>query len=291
VSEPFSLLTLLRRVAITFGPGLTVIETGWILGIAAVLAALTVIGSLAHVRRKWGADDAWSGIILSLLYCAMPVLAMYVLSRQRPMYNPKFLLLATPGYYLLAGHGLEHLLAQKSSRVDTERTGRDLHVLASSFRYMVFGIGVLLIVGGSLYSLRNLYFDPRYARDDYRGIAEYISSIGREGDAILINAPSQIETFVYYYHGDLPIYPLPRQRPIDEEKTRAELRSFLGKYQRIFAILWATDESDPNRFIEGWLDRHGHKALDAWYGNVRLVVYALTGRIRPHRANNSANQP
>ncbi|MGB9879297.1 MAG: hypothetical protein ACPLRM_00920, partial [Anaerolineae bacterium] len=47
------------------------------------------------------------------------------------------------------------------------------------------------------------------------------------------------------------------------------------KHQRIFAILWATDESDPERFIEGWLDEHCYKAIDLWYGNVRLVIYAV----------------
>jgi hypothetical protein len=40
-------------------------------------------------------------------------------------------------------------------------------------------------------------------------------------------------------------------------------------------VLWATDESDPGRFIEGWLDQHTYKAMDSWYGNVRLVVYAV----------------
>jgi hypothetical protein len=43
----------------------------------------------------------------------------------------------------------------------------------------------------------------------------------------------------------------------------------------VYAVLWATDESDPGRFVEGWLDDHAYKALDSWYGNVRLVVYAV----------------
>jgi hypothetical protein len=46
----------------------------------------------------------------------------------------------------------------------------------------------------------------------------------------------------------------------------------------VFAVVWATDESDPDRFIEGWLDTHAYKALDTWYGNVRLVVYAVPER-------------
>jgi len=45
--------------------------------------------------------------------------------------------------------------------------------------------------------------------------------------------------------------------------------------QHIYAIFWATDESDPARFIESWLDQQAYKATDNWYGNVRLVTYAL----------------
>ena len=264
ISEPFGPLTLLRRAAVAFSLGLTVPETGWPLGIAAVLAVLAILGLYVPLRQNAGEETPWSGATLSLFYCAIPLLSMYVISVRRPMYDPKFLLLATPGFHVLAARGLERLCPRK------RRTLASVPVL------LIAGIAALLVVGGTAYSLQNLYFDPRYARDDYRGIAEHIRSVSREGDTILINAPSQIETFSYYYDEELSIYTLPRHRPINEEETRAELSSLPGKHQRIFAIFWATDESDPNRVIEGWLDRHGHKALDDWYGNVRLVVYALT---------------
>jgi hypothetical protein len=40
-------------------------------------------------------------------------------------------------------------------------------------------------------------------------------------------------------------------------------------------LFWGTDESDPGRFIERWLDQRTFKALDSWHGNVRLVIYAV----------------
>ena len=49
-------------------------------------------------------------------------------------------------------------------------------------------------------------------RDDYRGIARTISAAGRPGDAIVLNAPGQIDIFSYYFKGDAPVC-LPRQRP------------------------------------------------------------------------------
>jgi hypothetical protein len=133
----------------------------------------------------------------------------------------------------------------------------------------------VFVVAPSVCSLRAYYFNPRYARDDYRGIAQYIQAVEGQGDAVLINAPGQIETFTYYYRGELPLYPLPRQRPLDEAQTEANLQQMVQGRKRVFAVLWATDESDPGRFVEGWLDQHTYKALDSWYGNVRLVVYAV----------------
>ena len=99
--------------------------------------------------------------------------------------------------------------------------------------------------------------------------------MGRPGDAVLLNAPGQQEVFGYYYRGDLPVYPLPESRPLDQAATEAALAELARPGGRVFALLWATDESDPERFIEGWLDAHAYKALDSWYGNVRLVVYAV----------------
>jgi hypothetical protein len=222
--------------------------------------------------------------LISWLYLFGPVCTMYALSLRRPMYNPKFLLLCTPSFHILLAQGVG-LLADVAGRI-WQGSIAQRHILhARALMRLLLPLVVMAsVVLPSLLSLRAYYFDPRYARDDYRAIAHYIEAVAREGDAILINAPGQIETFAYYYHGSLPLYPLPRQRPLDAAQTEADLRQVLSGRGRVFAVLWATGESDPGRFIEGWLDQHAYKAMDSWYGNVRLVVYAvpnegLAGRI------------
>jgi hypothetical protein len=148
----------------------------------------------------------------------------------------------------------------------------------------------LLLLVLSVRALTNYYTDPAYARDDYRSITEYIEAVGRPGDAILLNAPGQQEVFGYYYGGDLPVYPLPASRPLDPAATEAALVDLVRPGGRVFAVLWATDESDPERFIEGWLDSNAYKALDSWYGNVRLVVYAVP-EDRPQTADHRLDIP
>jgi mannosyltransferase len=174
----------------------------------------------------------------------------------------KFLLVASPAFCLLA------------SRVATaacDQKPRGRQVIEGLLGAVVAG----LLVAASLHGLAAYYTDPAYARDDYRAIAAYLEAVGRPGDAVLLNAPGQQEVFGYYYRGSLPIHPLPQARPLEPEATRQALETLARPGHRIFAVLWATDESDPQRFIEDWLDSHTYKALDSWYGNVRLAIYAV----------------
>ncbi len=200
--------------------------------------------------------------LLPLLYCLFPILMMYVLSLWRPAYRPKFFLVGSPAFCLILAQGIVRL----------SKLAGNKHLIT---RYLLPVTCLIFITVASNRSLQNYYFDPQYARDDYRGIAQYISALERRGDAVLLNAPNQWEIFTYYYKGDSPVYPLPRSRPLDEAQTAKELTEIAAEHDRIFAILWAVDESDPGRFVEGWLAEQAYKALDTWYGNVRLAIYAV----------------
>ncbi|MGB9301511.1 MAG: glycosyltransferase family 39 protein, partial [Anaerolineae bacterium] len=273
VSESLSLRFLLEELLRVFSLGLSVEPrtTPVVMGFGVLL----LLGTLPFLfwppgQRRPGLPEILprpelDGLLCCVLYLCLPVLAMYVLSLSRPAYDPKFLLLVAPAFCLVVGRGTsgEWLTADGEGRARAVTRG------------CLAGLLLVFVVVASALSLRNYYYDERYARDDYRGIASYISAAGQEGDAIILNAPGQIEIFSYYYRGDLPIYPLPGQRPLDEGKTREALEQIVGQHRQLYALFWGTDESDPGRFIEGWLDQRTFKALDSWFGNVRLVIYAV----------------
>lgn len=245
ISQPIALNFLAQEV-------LRIFSLGPFAQMGPLIFCFLLIALLGLLPEK---DEGYS-IMFALTYLLLPPLAMYLLSLSRPLYRPKLLLLATPGYLLLLARGV--------SGVWTER-----------LRNLVTGILLLFVTLASASSLHGYFFDPRYARDDYRGLARYIAATGKEGDAILLNAPGQIDIFSYYYQGPLSVYPLPGERPLDEGKTKKALEEIRAKHPRLFALFWATQESDPARFIERWLDRRAFKALDLWYGNVRLALYAI----------------
>ncbi len=288
VSEPFSPSFLIQELLRVFSLGLSVeakiTPPVLLFGLLLLLGALP--WQLSRVRDGRSnlsvsvVREQVPSLLFALLYVCVPIAAMYVLSLSRPAYDPKFLLLATPAFCLLLarGVGAEWLGdvgwpsqdATSSEERHSPRVPRGALV-----RWAVTGLALLFVTAASAQSLANYYFDEEYARDDYRGLATYIAAVGREGDAIILNAPGQIEIFSYYYQGGLPIYPLPGQRPLDEMKTEEALEDIVARHDRLFALFWGTDESDPRRFIEGWLDGATFKALDSWHGNVRLAIYAV----------------
>jgi mannosyltransferase len=275
ISEPFSLSFLLQSLLRVFTLGLSVepkmTPVLLIFGLFIFLGVLPCQLSLS-AQKKSGLclglpRRQLPPLIFLLLYLCVPILAMYVLSLTRPAYDPKLLLLATPAFHLLLGRGIGSEWLEDTIRA-TQRVG-------TVARWVVTSVALLVVVGACAKSLANYYFDAQYARDDYRGLALHIAAAGQEGDAIILNAPGQIEIFSYYYRGALPIYPLPGERPLDEGKTEGALEGIVAQHQRLYALFWGTDESDPGRFIEGWLDRRTFKALDSWHGNVRLAIYAV----------------
>jgi mannosyltransferase len=285
ISQPLQFTTLTLDLLQIFSLGSSVEPRAS--AVLAGFAVLSLLGILAlHPNPRQQAKAVESQMpgsmpyVTSLLYLFAPILMMYMISLQRPMYNPKFLLLCTPPFFLFLAQGTVSLASGpdslwQPSETPNIPTGRQGSRIWPWLRIALSWVAVAFVAISSLYSLRSYYFNPRYARDDYRGIAQYVQAVEREDDAVLINAPGQIETLTYYYRGKLPLHPLPRQRPLDEAQTEADLRQMIEGRKRIFAVLWATDESDPERFVESWLDQHTYKAMDSWYGNVRLVVYAV----------------
>jgi mannosyltransferase len=267
VDQPTNLITAVTAIAqlLLAGPAAPPLTENIALLLLLVLIFLPSRGSKRLPPLVAGPTPA--------LWLVVPVVLILGLGLYKEAYL-KFLLVVSPAFCLLAGRFLTAPL--RGERIFRSGTIASCALLALYFLY------------ASCCGLHNYFTDPAYARDDYRGIADYIEAVGRPGDAVLLNAPGQQEVFGYYYHGALPVYPLPESRPLDPAATESALEALAQPAGRVFAVLWATDESDPGRFVESWLDTHAYKALDSWYGNVRLVVYAVperTSNVPDHRLN------
>jgi mannosyltransferase len=216
----------------------------------------------AEGSRRAG-RTGWFGVASAALYLLLPIALIFAFDLYKPAWL-KFLVVVLPPFCLLVAHGIENVI-----RFVIRDLGFGTWGLAFAIR--LFAIGFLIVI--TIPSLHNLYFNPAYARDDYRQIAADIAAISRPGDGIILNAPNQWEVFTYYYP-DRDVYPVPYQPRPDE--VEAFLTPLLERYRRLFVLYWGDAESDPRRLIETWLAGHAYKAGDHWYGRVRLATYGVT---------------
>ena len=250
--------------------------TRWLVVGIVGLAVFGAWGGFA-ARRSALSRPLMPGTLGLALLALMPIVLMVALTLAgRPAYRPKFFLAGSPAFCVLVGGGIAAL----------EKTSGDKRPLSNQL-WLLLGLGLVGV--GAARSLRSYYYDPAYARADYRSMAATIARMGQQGDAILLDAPNQWEVFTYYYRGQAPVYPICRSRPCPRAQTEAELDEIAAGHQRLFALYWATEESDPERVVERWLEQNAFKASDTWYGDVRLVVYGVgqgsaageAGRSRP----------
>jgi mannosyltransferase len=227
---------------------------GSLMGVLFLAALLLLLPLVWPPRSAKPVMAAWS---LPLLLVAVPLLFLFGGGLVRAAYF-KFLLPAVPP--LCAGLALGWQRAYGAGRPR-------LLSLAGLFL-------VLLLLGGNSLALANLYYNPAYARADYRALASRIATERHPAAAVILNAPNQWEVFTYYHREGAPVYPLPRTHP-DPAVIDAELREITARHRRLYAIFWGEAERDPERLVERWLDSHTFKAADEWAGDVRFVVYAV----------------
>ncbi len=141
------------------------------------------------------------------------------------------------------------------------------------------GVASLLLLFYTNRSLEAYYLEPKYARDDYRSLVQYVVSQSISGDAVVLNAPGQVEIFEYYYRRqprqDAAIYPLPSPPPAEPLRTGSQLAELKRYHPRVWLVLWAANESDPQKIVEGWLQEHGRILAADEFGNIDLRLYAL----------------
>jgi 4-amino-4-deoxy-L-arabinose transferase-like glycosyltransferase len=238
-----------------------VLTVGITLEIESATLGLGVAGLLLITGLVWATRRRTASVATLTTWLVIPVGLIFAFNLYRPAYL-KFFITVLPAYHLLLAHGIE-----STARL----VRRAHHILAPAARLLLLG-GCLL---GVIPSLENLYHNPDYARDDYRGIAADIAAAAQPGDGIILNAANQWEVFTYYHREGAPVYPLPRSRPPQADEVYAELEGIAAAHDRLFVLYWGDVESDPDRLVEGWLATHAYKAADRWVGEVRVATYGL----------------
>lgn len=260
---PTPLSEALRAILRALGAGITLPPE-----VPSAVLALPLIGISLGMMRGVGARHPGSpqesnpmGAWIALALVLSPIGLVLGRGAYREA-NLKFFMAALPAFVTLWAAGLEAMreFLQKRGGLWGERIG-----LALTLGLMLGPTGV---------SLWALYFDPRFARDDYRGVARTLAALMQPGDGILLYAPGQIDVFTYYWP-EAPLIPAPLRRPPSLEEIEETLTPALRGRDRLFVLWYGEQEADPEGRVETWLDAHAFRAEERWIGRIRFAVYGL----------------
>ena len=211
----------------------------WVLAGALALLLLGVLASSGRTR------------IFLLAGLILPVLGVYGISFQPHPGWARYFMAASPAYYGLVATGLAFLFR----------------------RHYAFGALVLLALAPSGLALANYYFDPHYARYDYRAQIQEMSASSGPEDGVIANGPEDFPSFFYYFDGGIPSYILPNK----EVSSRSEVEAFLKSLRRsgLWLVKYMPPDFDGDNVIEGWLRLNGFPLETKWVENVTFTYFSL----------------
>jgi len=195
--------------------------------------------------------------IFLFLYLFIPIITPAILSSiSIPMFQWKYVMLASPAFYILIAKGLANV----------KKTA-----------YYLF-LGIIIIL--SFLSLIHYYTVPIF-QEDWRAATSFIEKNSKDGDLIIIHSPQVIHPFKYYYEGNLPIkwFPYISFEELNEENIKVteknidEIDSVIKGYKRVWLI---------QRFVKGkeeaipdYLDKKYKRLYFNKFVWVRVYLYQL----------------
>jgi len=243
-----SLVNVFRTCLIAFGLGESA-PPNFKLPLAAVFLIILIVGTVFLAKDRSSRETA----PFLLLYLIVPILLGYLTAfpAERPHWS-KYFIMASPAYYLLIAAGLAALWKKGVSG---------------------FIAGLIFVACASGSSLFNYYFDPQYARPDFRPQIAYIETFSQANDALMVNPRDLFTTFWHYYQGDLTYYPPPEET--DTANIESTLRQISDRHSGLWVVKNVPNDFDPDETIEWWLTHHTYRTMTDWVGHNVFRYYSM----------------
>jgi len=247
----------------SLGPAAELIQaTPLLAGMALILILGLAIG-LAPIATQQLRPERLDPIplIWLCLWLVLPILLYFCILRDRPFFHPRYIMLATPPYYLLLAYAIQQIWKRGA---------------------VVGLLSVVFLLAAFVPAIQADFFDPTGFGDDTRGLARFIESQAGENDVVLIDVPYP---FDYYYHGRAPAHYL----FVDIHTVAQRLTELCQGREQVFWIRWHKSDTDPRGAVLFLLDKYGQHLGQAsfrgydilWYQLPPHGIFSLTSEINP----------
>ncbi len=235
------------------------------LGLLAIGLFALVLGPL---RRKSSQPT-----LFLLLYLVVPSTILFAVAYYRPKFDPRYLLVVTPAFYLILAWGIALLFRPMLSRS-----------LPAVPRVLLTVLGISALTG--TIAISNVYGDPgelMHVGDgagavqqygDYRALVAYLDSHSEPGDAVMLMM-NAYHPYVYYSKKNIPWYPM---EPFDDfDGAIIRLNRLVDlHYRRIWFILWQPQWADPANYVMQVMDSQAIEIpVNASFGGIGLRLFHL----------------
>jgi uncharacterized membrane protein len=204
---------------------------------------------LAGLQSLWRERERF---IFLLLYLLLPIAGAGLFSTLWPQisFNVRYASTALAAYSLILARGL---LIWRSKIV----------------RWLLLAAVVIFI----LVSLHGHYYVDKYAKEDHRSAANFISAYAEQGDAILTT--HQIP-FTYYYRGPLTVRSLFWSPKFYRQMIRWRVQ---GSY-RIWLVMSREWGVDPEGKMQSFMQENYATVVETTFANIYLSLYDMSKRTK-----------
>ena len=258
-------ITTRTFAAFVAGSGQTAAAGPLALGFAALFGA-------GFLVLLWRGGLRGGGGELYVIVCAVvPLLAVYAITSRYPKFAERYLIIISPAFYLVLARGLAALYELGQSLAGRWAAAGGATVALTGL--VALGAGAL-----SASATWGVYYGPEWAKDDHRGAIAVIQAQGRPGDLIVLTR-NTYQSFLYYYHGDLPWYGFDAASPggtPDEREVAERLAPLVRGHTRVWHLLWQEEVTDATQTVAGLLRKSGRQVpLGLQFTGVRLNLYEM----------------
>jgi len=217
----------------------------------ATLLAIAFAGALSFALK----DDRRRRTMITLCHWIAPSSMLFIVWWWSPRVHPRYILMVAPPLFILMGHVISVL---SQARRPSKLAAASLATALTA----TFTLGLMIS-----------YFDPRYFKDDVRGMVRYIERISNADDLLIVRPGDY--SVPYYYRGDASIAMI---KTYDEAQKLALLRESTHGKRRVF-LIWPFGAS-LGRF-PFLLEMHGRLTSRRLFRGYSLRVYELERDIFP----------
>lgn len=117
------------------------------------------------------------------------------------------------------------------------------------------------------------FTDPTKFKEDYVALVNAIASED-QASRLLVYPPHQMKVLSDLLNNHPGITPIPiGDLPLDPQATNEQLATATAQQTRIRIVLLDSDQGDPQRYIETWLNTHLFRVNESWFGPLRVLNY------------------